>query len=106
VLAAWSLGSVWILSAEVEGRAYGGGVLKLETKEAQRVLVPELTERERVELTQLFPQLDDLVGNGRRHEATAIVDEVLRVPPRIGEAAASFRSRRQSRGARRRTAGA
>jgi tRNA1(Val) A37 N6-methylase TrmN6 len=28
------------LSAELEGRSYGGGVLKLETKEAERVLVP------------------------------------------------------------------
>jgi adenine-specific DNA-methyltransferase len=28
------------LSAELEGRTYGGGVLKLETKEAERVLVP------------------------------------------------------------------
>ena len=106
VLAAWSLGSVWALSAEVEGRAYGGGVLKLETKEAERVLVPELPEPERGELIQLFPQLDDLVRNGRRREATAIIDQLLRVPSRIGEAAASFRARRQGRGARRRPAGA
>ena len=28
------------LSAELEGRMYGGGVLKLETKEAERILVP------------------------------------------------------------------
>lgn len=104
VLSAWSLGSVWALSAEVEGRAYGGGVLKLETKEAERVLVPELAEREHSEFIQLFPQLDGLVRDGRRHEATAIVDQVLRVPSRIGEAAASFRGRRQGRGARRRPA--
>ena len=29
------------LSAEIEGRSYGGGVLKLETKEAERVLVAQ-----------------------------------------------------------------
>jgi len=28
------------LSAELEGRTYGGGVLKMETKEAERTLVP------------------------------------------------------------------
>jgi adenine-specific DNA methylase len=46
------------LSAEVEGRTYGGGVLKLETKEAERVLVPapgqrlELTDSEHALLTE------------------------------------------------------
>lgn len=46
------------LSAEVEGRTYGGGILKLETKEAERVLVPapglplDLTEAEHALLTE------------------------------------------------------
>jgi len=39
-LAAAMTSSLTLLSAEIEGRAYGGGVLKLETKEAERVLVP------------------------------------------------------------------
>jgi tRNA1(Val) A37 N6-methylase TrmN6 len=45
------------LSAEVEGRTYGGGILKLETKEAERVLLPapglsiDLTEGEDALLT-------------------------------------------------------
>jgi adenine-specific DNA methylase len=43
-LAGW-IASAWknpvtALSAELEGRTYGGGVLKLETKEAERVLLP------------------------------------------------------------------
>ena len=99
-LAAWSLGSVWALAAEVEGRAYGGGVLKLETKEAERVLVPEPTERENNELMELFPKLDDLVLNGRQSEARSAVDSVLGVPSSVGDAAATFRARRQGRGAR------
>lgn len=46
------------LSAELEGRTYGGGILKLETKEAERVLVPAigralaLTEREEAVLSE------------------------------------------------------
>jgi hypothetical protein len=57
-----SIASAWTnpataLSAELEGRMYGGGVLKLETKEAEQVLVPRpgleltLTDAERASLT-------------------------------------------------------
>jgi hypothetical protein len=77
-------------------------VLKLETKEAERVLVPELTAAERAELVRAFPTIDDLVEQGRRSEATAAVDVMLGVPSNVGEAVATFRDRRQGRGARRR----
>jgi adenine-specific DNA-methyltransferase len=39
-LAAAFYNSVTLLSAELEGRTYGGGVLKLETNEAERILLP------------------------------------------------------------------
>lgn len=104
-VAACSLSSVWALSAEVEGRAYGGGVLKLETKEAERILVPYLDDRPSAELIRLFPGLDDLVRSGRRAEAAAAVDTVLGIPSSsLMEAAAVFRGRRQGRGVHRRTA--
>jgi hypothetical protein len=102
VLSAWSLSSEWALSAEVEGRAYGGGVLKLETGEAERLLVPKFDTRETAELLRIFPMLDDWVRGGRRGAATAAVDEIAGT--RAGdaaEAAGVFRLRRQGRGSRR-----
>jgi len=97
-LSACSLSSLWALSVEVEGRAYGGGVLKLETKEAERVLVPRLDSRVTAALAGIFDQLDELVRAGRRTEATAVVDALLGLPSAELERSASvFRRRRQGR---------
>jgi len=97
-LSACSLSSLWALSVEVEGRAYGGGVLKLETKEAERVLVPRLDSRVTAGLAGSFDHLDELVRMGRRAEATAAVDAMLGLPSAELERAASvFRRRRQGR---------
>lgn len=103
-VAAYSLSSVWALSAEVEGRAYGGGVLKLETKEAERLIVPDLDHRASAELVRLFPTLDEFVRSGRRAEASVAVDAVLGFSTKaLRDAAAIFRDRRQGRGAARRS---
>lgn len=97
-LSACSLSSLWALSVEVEGRAYGGGVLKLETREAERVLVPRLDSGMTAELAASFEQLDDLVRSGRRAEATAAVDAMLGLPSsEFIRAASVFRRRRQGR---------
>lgn len=103
VLSAYSLSSVWALSTEIEGRSYGGGVLKLETTEAERLLVPPLDDASSPALLRLFDKLDGLVRSGKRSEATVTVDSVLGTEsPDVAEAASVFRARRQARGSSRR----
>jgi adenine-specific DNA-methyltransferase len=94
------------LSAEVEGRSYGGGVAKLETKEAEnlRIVVPD--SRACKELLLRKPKLHTLLRAGEIHEATGLVDEVL-LEGQLGLSAArireldsgvsSLRSRRMTR---------
>ena len=65
------------LSAEVEGRSYGGGVGKLETKEAEslRLVVPDSTTS--TELLGRNSKVHGLLRTGELHEATGLIDEVL-----------------------------
>ena len=90
--------SITLLSAEIEGRAYGGGVLKLETKEAERLLVPVCREAELERLMEVFPDIDALV-KGRDIEAAArTADDVLGIDhDRIWWAYLTFRARRLGR---------
>lgn len=71
-LAALWQSSLTRLSAELEGHALGGGMLKLEPREARRVLVatPEVS-------TGLTEELDELLWQGRTDEVQTIVDKVL-----------------------------
>lgn len=78
-LCAAMLSSATRLSAEIEGRSYGGGVLKLETKEAERVLVARLDVATQQRLDELFPTLDELVRTNQLDVASALVDEELGV---------------------------
>nr|WP_205857590.1 N-6 DNA methylase [Phytoactinopolyspora endophytica] len=105
-----SLNSMTLLSAETVGRAYGGGMLKIEPKEADLLPVPaaELLENARAELTARKPQVARALSNGRVTDAAAIVDEVLLVdhlglrPSEVSalrEAHAELNSRRVARGA-------
>ncbi len=48
--------SLTLLSAEIEGRAYGGGVLKLETRESERLVVPRLAPSQMQQLRRLTPR--------------------------------------------------
>jgi hypothetical protein len=97
-LSAAMLSSVTGLSAEVEGRAYGGGVLKLETRESERLLVPALTAEEAAALERLHPILDELVREGAGARATAIVDAVLGVDTEgLQRVRGVFRTRRLDR---------
>ena len=61
------------LSAEVEGRALGGGMLKLEPREAGRVRVPRCP---RVP-PDLPGRLDHLIRDGRQDEAQTLADDVI-----------------------------
>lgn len=66
------LSSVAQLSAEITGRTYGGGVLKLEPGEAQRVWIPLLEANQRT-----FERVNGLVVAGRMPAATDLVDRAV-----------------------------
>lgn len=71
--------SATLLSCERTGRSYGGGVLKLEPREADRILVPaaDLVARHRAALEDLSSSVDAALRNGSLDEAVTAVDAVL-----------------------------
>lgn len=103
-----SINSMTMLGAEITGRAYGGGMLKLEPKEADRLPVPSLAlvQRCAAELRALRPQLAGALRRGNLLEAAATVDKVLLVEGcglsratvrAIADAHAAMSARRTSR---------
>jgi adenine-specific DNA-methyltransferase len=77
-----SLNSMTLLGAETVGRAYGGGMLKLEPKEADRLPVPApaALEAARPALAAIRPQVAARLRQPRGLLASAkLVDEVLLV---------------------------
>lgn len=62
------------LSAELEGRSYGGGVLKLEPSEAGRLVIPAVSL---AGVQRLFSDLHLLCLQGEYDKATEAVDELL-----------------------------
>ena len=103
-----ALNSATGLSAEVTGRAYGGGVLKMEPREAARLLVPSIDKvrAHEQELSDLLPVARRLLRAGRLEAARDLVDDVL-LTARAGltpaglaslrEAQAALRQRRRQR---------
>jgi adenine-specific DNA-methyltransferase len=82
LLALASLNSMTLLGAELVGRAYGGGMLKLEPREADVLPVPEpalLSGMSGLRLRDLRPRLTRLLRGGRLEDAVDIVDQVLLV---------------------------
>lgn len=73
------LNSASLLSAEVVGRAYGGGLLKLEPREAERMLVPSplalCDARER--LRAVRGDVAQRLAAGRLDDAVGLVDDVV-----------------------------
>jgi hypothetical protein len=73
-----SLNTVTLLGAEIVGRSYGGGILKLEPKEADRLPVPSLTTVMAVadDLRNMRPQLAKLL---RARDLLGAVRQVDRI---------------------------
>ena len=74
-----SLNSVTLLGAETVGRAYGGGMLKLEPGEADQLPVPSvaLVLRMREELWKLRSPVTRRLASGDLLGAVELVDRVL-----------------------------
>lgn len=74
-----SLNSVTLLHAEIVGRAYGGGILKIEPKEADLwgMPSPALIFSRADALRAIKQQVTDLLGEGRLLDAVEIVDQVI-----------------------------
>ena len=73
------LNSLTLLGAETVGRAYGGGMLKLEPREADRLPVPspEVVESLRPQLLSVRRRAAAALAEGRLLEAVSLVDGVL-----------------------------
>ncbi|MBB2891890.1 N-6 DNA methylase [Flexivirga oryzae] len=74
-----SLNSVTLLGAETVGRSYGGGMLKIEPREADALPVPSpaLVEKHGDVLARIRPAITAMLQAGRLLDAVAIVDDVL-----------------------------
>ncbi len=74
-----ALNSVTLLHAEMTGRSYGGGILKIEPREADRWLVPapELIVARAPQLRAARRRTATLLRNGRLLDAVHLVDEAL-----------------------------
>ena len=100
-LAVAAASSLTLLSAEVEGRAYGGGVLKLETREAERLILPRISEDLSRRLEAAFEITDRRIRNGELRSATREVDAILGLDhERLWSALLVYQNRRLGRRAR------
>lgn len=80
-----ALNSVTVLHAEIVGRSYGGGILKIEPREADRWLVPspELVAAHAAELRAVRRRVGSLLERGQLLEASYIVDDALGLASRV-----------------------
>jgi len=74
-----SLNSVTLLHAEMVGRAYGGGILKIEPKEADiwAMPSPKLISGKAQALRKIRKNVSRLLDSGKLLDAVRAVDEVL-----------------------------
>ena len=78
-----SLNSVTLLNAEMVGRSYGGGILKMEPREADRWAMPspQLVAARADALRSIRPMVAGLLRAGSLLDAVAHVDEALLLSP-------------------------
>lgn len=62
---------------DLEGRSYGGGVLKLETREAERAELPVLSSKLARELGHALTSVDLALRANRAAQAAELVDSIL-----------------------------
>lgn len=76
-----SINSMTLVGAETVGRAYGGGMLKIEPREADRLPMPspELVESVKAQLAAIRPQAGRLLRSGRLTDAARLIDDILLV---------------------------
>jgi hypothetical protein len=74
-----SLNSVTLLHAEMVGRAYGGGILKIEPKEADMWAMPSPARVSACAdaLRSVKQEVADLLADGRLPDAVEVVDRIL-----------------------------
>lgn len=105
------LTSMTLVGAETVGRAYGGGMLKLEPREADRLPVPApaLVQAAGKRLARVRPHVSAALRGGTLTEAVTIVDDVLLIGELgmtrgdvrvLREAHAQLTARRVARGVR------
>lgn len=94
------LNSLTMLGAELVGRSYGGGVLKIEPKEADRLPMPSpaALRDTAARLKNLRPQLAKHLRNSRLASVVQAVDEVL-LAGHLGLSDSDIRSLREARDA-------
>jgi len=80
-----SLNSITLLSAEMVGRSYGGGILKLEPREADvwAMPSPNLVRARAEALRKVRSKVAAHLQIGRLDRAVALVDEALLIEPAI-----------------------
>lgn len=100
-----ALNSVTVLHAEMVGRSYGGGILKIEPREADRWVVPSpgLIGARAAQLTDAKRRVASLLRRGLLVDAVALVDRALGLEQLLGSASRleSVRAGRDSLAARR-----
>lgn len=76
-----SINSMTLVGAETVGRAYGGGMLKIEPREADRLPMPgpELVASVADQLDAIRPQVGGKLRSGKLTDAAKLVDDVLLV---------------------------
>lgn len=94
-----AINSYTMLSAELVGRSYGGGVLKMEPGEATRWLVPSPATLEAASegLRAIKPQIGGMLRSGKLLDAVKLIDNVLLIET-LGISRTTVRSVREAYG--------
>jgi adenine-specific DNA-methyltransferase len=74
-----ALNSMTMLGAEINGRSYGGGILKIEPREAAKLPVPDTDTLQEAwsALDRESPRLDEALRSGRWVQVVERIDQVL-----------------------------